>query len=116
MSARKQILSVGVLWAFVFVVLSARLVCADIRPFGVYEPGRAHAGHRVGVGRTAAHNFKVGFLVAKDDGSSRLLKNLYKYLRFTNNAARVDRIVWVPEPSFPVPRSFILDLSPVLNL
>ncbi len=116
MAARKQILSIGLLWVFVFVVLSASLACADIRPFGVYQRGTAHAGHRAGLGRTAAHNFKVGFLVARDDGSSRLRKNLYKCLGFTYEAARVDRIAWVPDPPFPSPQSFILDLSPVLNL
>lgn len=115
MAVRKQILG-GLSFVFVFVVLSANLVCADIRPFGVYQHAKAHAGHRSGVDRTAAHNFKAGFLVAKDDGSSRLRKNLYKYLGFTHNAARGDRIAWVSETSFPSLRSLILDLSPALNL
>ena len=116
MAVRKEILSVGLLWVFVFVVLSASLGCADSKPFGVYQPGRAHAGHRAGLGRTAAHNLKAGFLVAKDDDSSGLRKNLYKHLGFTHDAARVDRTAWVPETSFPSPRTCILDLSPVLNL
>ncbi len=118
MAVRKQIFSAGLLWVFVFVVLSASLTCADIRPFGVYQRGAAHAGHRAGFGRTAAHNLKAGFLVAKDDGSSRLRKTLYNYLYsgFNHGAARVDRIVWTPEPSLPSPQSLILDLSPVLNL
>ncbi len=116
MAAPKQILSVGLLGTFVFVILSASLACADSRPFGVYQPGRAHAGHRAGLGRTAAHNFKAGFLVTKDDGPSRSRKNLYKSLVFTHEAAHAGGIVWVPEPSFTLPQTFILDLSPILNL
>ncbi len=112
----KQILSVGVLGVFVFFIISASLACADSRPFGVYQPGRTHAGHRVGLGRTAAHNFRAGFVVAKDDDCSKLRKNLYKCLGFTHHGARIGRIAWVAKLSFPSSRSFILDFSPVLNL
>jgi hypothetical protein len=116
MTLRKQILSAGLLFFFVFVVLSSSFACADSRPSGVYQRARAHAGHRAGVGRAAARDFKAGFLVAKDDGSSKLRKNIYKYSAFAHGAARVDRIAWTSETSFPAPRSFILDFSPVLNL
>ncbi len=116
MAVGKQILSVGILWAFVFVVLSASLACADSRPFGVYQPGRAHAGHRAGLGRTAAHNFKSGFLVAKDDGSYSIRKSLYKHSGFIQDARRINKMAWVAEPSFPSTQIFLLNLSPVLNL
>ncbi len=116
MALRKQILGVGLLFFFVFVVLASSFACADNRPSGVYQRGRAHSGHRAGVGRAAARDFKAGFLVAKDDGSSKLRKNLYNYLGSVHGAARVDRIAWTPETAFPAPRSLILDLSPILNL
>ena len=116
MAARKQNLSVGLLFVFVFVVLASSSACVDSRPFCVYQRGGAHAGHRAGVGRAAARDFKAGFFVAKDDGSSKLRRNLCKYLASAHGAARVDRIAWTPETSFPAPRSFILDFSPVLNL
>ncbi len=116
MTLPKQILSVGLVWTFVFVVLSAGLACADIRPFGLHQPGRAHAGGRAGLGRTAAHNLKAGFFVAKDDDSSRPRKNLYKDFGFAHDPACVNRLAWVPETYSPSPRSFSLDLSPVLNL
>lgn len=117
MTLRKQILGAGLLFFFAFVVLAANCATADNRPSGVYQRGSAHAGHRAGVGRAAARDVKAGFLVAKNDGSSELRKNLYKYLGSARGAARGDRIAWTPETSFPAPpQSFILDLSPVLNL
>jgi len=115
-TVRKRIQSGGLLLAFVFVVVSASFACADIKPFGVYQRGAAHAGHRAGVGRAAARNFKAGFVVAKNNRSSKLRKNLYKHLGSGLGAGRIDTTVWTPEASFLVPRSFILDLSPVLNL
>jgi SOS response associated peptidase (SRAP) len=116
MAVRKQILSVGLLLVFVSFVLSVSLARADIKPFGVYQPGRAHAGHRAGVGRTAAHNFKAGFVVAKAGRSCGVRNHFYKYVGFTYHAGCADRIAWVPETSFPSPQSFILSFSPVLNL
>ena len=116
MAARKQILSIGVLWAFSFIVLSASLACADSRPFGVYQPGRAHAGHRAGLGRTAAHTLKAGFFATKDDDSSRLRKHLYQCLGFKHDPGYVNRIASAPESFLSLPLSFIRDLSPVLNL
>ena len=116
MALRKRILSAGLLFFFAFVILSASFACADMRPWGVYQHGTAHGGHRAGVGRAAARNFKAGFLVAKNGGSSKLRKNLYKYLGSIRSAAHVDRVAGTPQTSFPALRSFILDLSPVLNL
>lgn len=112
----KRSLSAGLLFLFVFVVLSASFTRINTRPSGVYQRGRAHAGHRTGFGRAAARNFKTGILVAKNGGSFKLRKSFYKYLGAVHDAAHADRVVWTPESSFPVPRSFILDLSPVLNL
>jgi hypothetical protein len=117
MALRKQILGVGLLYVFVFVVLASSFACADNRPSGVYQRGKAHAGHRAGVGRAAARDFKAGFLVAKNDDSPKLRKNLSKYSGSAHGAARVDSMALLtPETSFSAPRSFILDLSPVLNL
>lgn len=112
----KRSLSAGLLFLFVFVVLSASFTRITVRPSGVYQRGRAHAGHRTGFGRSAARNFKTGIVVAKNGGSFKLRKNFYKYLGAVHDATRVDRVIWTLEFSFPVPRSFILDLSPVLNL
>jgi hypothetical protein len=117
MALRTQILSLGVLWVFVFVILSASLACADSRPFGVYQPGRAHARHRAGLGRTAAHTFKAGFFAAKDDdASSRLRRHPHQYAGFKQNPACVNSLASAPETSLPLPLTFIRDLSPVLNL
>ncbi len=116
MTLRKQILSGGFLLVFVFVVLSASFACAAIKPFGVYQRGKAHAGHRAGMGRAAARNFKTGFLVAKNGGSFKLRKHFYKYWGSVHNAVNIDRIARTAECSFSVPRSFVLDRSPVLNL
>jgi len=116
MALRKRILSAGLSFFFACVVLSASFACADMRPWGVYQRGRAHGGHRAGVGRAAARNFKAGFLVAKNGSSSKQRKNLYKYLGSVHDAVYVDRVAWTPEYLFSAPRSFILDLSPVLNL
>ncbi len=116
MVLRNRALSTGLLFLFVFVVVSATFSRTNIRPSGVYQRGRAHAGHRTGFGRTAARNFKTGFLVAKNGGSFKLRKNLYKSLGGVHDVARVDRVAWAPVSSFTAPRSFVLDLSPVLNL
>ena len=116
MTLRKQILSGGLLLVFVFVVLSASFACAAIKPFGVYQRGRAHGGHHAGVGRAAARNFKTGILVAKNGGPFKLRKTFYKYLGSVHNPARIDKVARTAECSFSAPRSFILDLSPVLNL
>lgn len=116
MTLRKQILSGGFLLVFAFVVLSASFACDAMKPFGVYQRGRAHAGHRAGVGRAAARNFKTGFLVAKNGGSFKLRKHFYKYLGSVHNAAHIDKVARTAESSFSAPRSFISDLSPVLNL
>ncbi len=116
MVLRNRILSAGLLFLFVFVVLSASFTRINTRPSGVYQRGRAHAGHRTGFGRTAARNFKTGIVVAKNGGSFKLRKNLYKSIAGVHGTTHVDSLAWMPEPWFPAPQSFALSLSPVLNL
>ncbi len=116
MLARKKILASGLLFGFTFVVVSASFSSIHVRPSGVYQRGRAHASHRTGFGRAAARNFKTGFLVAKNGGSFKLRKNFYKHLGAVHIPAHIDRVAWTPESSFLASQSFVLDLSPVLNL
>jgi hypothetical protein len=115
MAVRKQIFGAGLLLFFAFVVLSSSYLCADGRPAGVYQRGSSRSGHRSGVGRTAARNFKAGFLVAKND-SSKLEKNLDKHVGSTHAVRRLDRIARITNALLPSPTSFVRNLSPVLNL
>ncbi len=116
MVLRSRILNTGLLLLFIFVVLSATFSRINLRPAGVYQRGRAHAGHRTGFGRSAARNFKSGIVVAKNGGSFKLRKSLYKSFAGFHGPTHVASMTWMPEPWFPVPQNFVLNLSPVLNL
>jgi len=113
---RTQVLSAWLFFMFIFVILSASFAFADVKPFGVYQHARGHAGHHAGVGRTATRNFKSGSVVEKAGRSFRLRKSIYKYFGPSLVRPSVGGIPWIPENSFFASQKFILDLSPVLNL
>jgi hypothetical protein len=115
MAAWKPFLSAGLLFFFVPVILLSSYACAGNRPAGVYQRGRAHTARHAGVGRTAARNFKAGFLVAKTD-ASKLRKNLRKHWAAMHAVPKIDSISRAPAVLFPAPKNIVLDLSPVLNL
>ena len=115
MAASKSFLSASLLFFFVVIIVLSSYACADSRPAGVYQRGRAHTAHRAGVGRAAARNFKVGFLVAKTD-SPKLKKPVRKHLGPARPVVKIDGITSAPAVLFPAPKKIVLDLSPVLNL
>ncbi len=112
----RQILSIAVLFLFILLLVSASFARANFRPSGVYQRGRAQAGHRAGFGRAAARNFKSGLLAAKNSGPSKLKRYLYRYMASVAEDTNGDCIARSSERSFGVAQTFILELLPVLNL
>jgi hypothetical protein len=113
MTPRKPIRYAALLSFFVLVIFSSSYACANSRPGGLYQHGAPRSGHRAGVGRAEARNFKAGF-VAKDDFPQK--NKLYQAARSTYTGPRIDGMAWTPDTFVSLPTGFILDLSPVLNL
>ena len=98
--------------------VSAGFACdTNIKPIGIYG---GHTGPRRnsahGFAGTEGHTIKRGFFVEEANQISKLRADLNLVKTYSDTAARVHKGVVSRESRFVPPKTFPLNLSPVLNI